>query len=160
MIKKRYGLIIFSIHVWFYQIHLSLLFLLSFYHIEIRYFHKKVLPTSVQQCSKCVQEREGSTANKRQAANNKHQEQWHPKSNSHAQGSHCSCCYWRVNFTVTLCCCCCLQQKQFPERARRVASHSKIFDVIVGVVGVVSGRDGHRLWPFGRARLARFASIF
>lgn len=109
-----------------------------------------------------VCKREGSTANKRQAANNKHQEQWHPKSNSHAQGSHCSCCYWRVNFTVTLCCCC-LQQKQFPERARRVASHSKIFDVIVVVVvaiGVVSGRDGHRLWPFGSARLARFASIF
>lgn len=101
---------------------LHLFFLLSFYNIEIRYFHKKVLPTFVQQCSKCVQERDGRTANKRQAAKTKHQTQWHPKSNSHAQGLHCSCCYWRVNFTVTLCCCC-LQQKQFPERARRTQKY-------------------------------------
>lgn len=121
VIKKRYGLIIFSIQVWFYQIHLSLLCISSSCsHFTILKFatstKKRCLLLCNSAASVCKREKEG------EGTNSKHQTQWHPNSNSHAQGLHCSCCYWRVNFTVTLCCCC-LQQKQFPERARHTQKY-------------------------------------
>lgn len=74
VIKKRYGLIIFSIQVWFYQIHLSLLFLLSFYNIEIRYFPKKCcLLLCNSAASVCKREKDGQqTKGRQQTANTKH----------------------------------------------------------------------------------------
>lgn len=77
MIKKRYGLIIFSIHVWFYQIHLSLLCISS----SCSHFTILKFATSTKKCclllcnsaaSVCKREKEAQqTKGKQQTTNTK-----------------------------------------------------------------------------------------